>query len=89
MSSNSSDPGGCGGFIIGAFFMFLVSIFMSLILSEVFVSDGQRMMRTEGCASACERRSTEMSHERNNFCVCTNGHIMTLDLGGMYREVSP
>jgi len=48
---------------------------------------GSSNVRQAGCASACVRRGTEMSHIHDLMCVCNNGHTLTLDYGAMYRPM--
>lgn len=54
------------------------------------IQHGRVDSRSRGCASACERRGTHMSHihDADAMCICQNSQTLTLDYGAMYRPVS-
>jgi hypothetical protein len=74
--------------VIGA----MIGMFCGMLLSRPSsynsgVEHGRLDVRSAGCAGACVRRDTEMSHVHELMCVCQDGQTLTLDYGAMYRPM--
>lgn len=75
------------GVLFGLVFGFMANLaVMGNDLYNNGLEHGRVDTRSRGCASACERRGTEMEIIHVTTCLCRDGQSLTLDYGMMYHD---